>query len=88
MQQILTLRKIIFIFGFALVVFSCDTDKAQLSNANKEVLSAIYSYSASGELSGKIEYEYDSNGNRTKWSEYNANGELYSYSVYLYKVYS
>ena len=59
MQRVLTLRKIFLIFGFALTALSCDTDNAQLPNANKEVLATIYSYSA--------------------------NGELHSYSVYLYK---
>ncbi|MCL1930723.1 MAG: hypothetical protein FWF55_02830 [Treponema sp.] len=85
MQRVLTLRKIFLIFGFALVVFGCDTDNAQLPNANKEVLAAIYSYSANGELSGYYEYEYDSNGNQMKYSDYNANGELHSYSVCFYK---
>jgi hypothetical protein len=80
MQQVFTLRKIIFIFGFALAAFGCDMNKAQLSNANKEVLSAMYSYSASGELSGYSEIEYDSKGNQTKWNDYNANGELSDYS--------
>jgi len=84
MHQVLTLRKIILIFGFALAAFGCDTDNAQLPNANKVVLAAVYSYSASGELSGKIEWEYDSNGNETKWSEYNANGELSEYVEYEY----
>ena len=85
MQHVLTLRKIISIFGFALAAFGCDTDNAQLTNANKEVMAAVYSYSASGELSGYHEYEYDSNGNRTKRNEYYANGELQSYIVFLYK---
>jgi len=40
---------------------------------------------ANEELSGYAEYEWDSNGNLTKRSDYNANGELYSYTVYLYK---
>ena len=40
MQHVLTLRKIFLIFGFALVVFGCDMNKAQSPNANKEVLAA------------------------------------------------
>jgi len=86
MQHVLTLRKIFLIFGFALVVFGCDTDNAQLTNANKEVLAAMYSYSASGELSGyQHKYEHDSNGKQTRWNEYTADGELQSYIVFLYK---
>jgi len=50
MHQVLTLRKILLIFGFALAVFGCDTDKAQLPNANKEVLAVQYTYTVNGEL--------------------------------------
>ena len=85
MQHVLTLRKIFLVFGFALAVFGYDTNNAQLPNANKEVLAADYSYRANGEFLAKTEYEHDSNGNRTKWSYYNTNGELRSYTVYLYK---
>ena len=85
MQHVLTLRKIILIFCFALAVFGYDMNKTKLPNANKEVLAVRYSYSANGELSAKSEYEYDSNGNRTRGSDYNENGELDSYTVYLYK---
>jgi hypothetical protein len=83
------------ILGLALVTFGCDTDKlvsVELASSksrqsvNKEDLSAIYSYSGNCELLSYIEYEYDSNGNRTKWSKYNVeNGEVDSYTVYLYK---
>jgi hypothetical protein len=66
MQHVLTLRKTILIFGFVLAVFGCDTDNAQLPNANKEVWTVQYSYNANGKLSAKTEYEYDSNGNLTK----------------------
>jgi len=80
MRHVLALRKIILIFGFALAVFGCDMNKVQLSDTNE----AVYTYSANGELLNYSEYEYDSNGKLTKRSDYNADGELYSYTVYLY----
>ena len=93
MRQVLTLRKTLLVFGFALAAFGCDMNKDQLhnanngvlavqysSNANKEVLAAEYSYSVNGELLAKSEYEHDSNGNMIKFSSYDANGELPGYS--------
>ena len=95
MQHVLTLRKIFLIFGFALVVFGCDPNKeipvalysysANGDGDDSRKLVKETRYSANGELSGKIEFEYDSNGNMTKRNEYYANGELHSYTIYLYK---
>ena len=82
MRQVLTLRKTLLIFGFALAVFGCDMNNAQLSNANNEVLAAQYSYSANGELLAKSEYEHDSNGIMIKFSSYDANNELSGYSEF------
>jgi len=74
MQHVLTLSKIFLVFCFALVTFGCTANKD--FDEAKEVLAAVYSYRANGELSRYVEYEYDSNGNKTKGSLYNANGEL------------
>jgi len=53
------------------------------SNGNQ---TKLREYTASGELLDYGESEYDSNGNLIKAShDYNENGELYSYTVYLYK---
>ena len=79
MQHVMTLRKTILIFGIALVVFGCDPNKTQLHNANEEILTAQYLYSASGELSAKTEFEHDSKGRLTKRNEYDADGELSTY---------
>jgi len=59
-------------------------NKPSESNGNGKYNIVAYSYNAEDELTGYIEYEYDSNGNQTKASSYNENGEMYRYLEYEY----